>query len=136
MSGNPVPLTLQDPLQIDEARRACQEIARQRQSARQTFETANEKLANAERDYRKARSVKYVENTGAPSAGMRDALVDAETADERYERDVARGVVEAAQERLKEIDAQRASLHRLIDWSARLDPYAVEQRHDQVRSAA
>lgn len=126
MSGNPQPLVLEDPLQIDEARRACQEIARQRQSARENFERANATLAEKERDYRKARALRYVENTGAPSAGMRDSLVDSETADERYERDVARGVVEAAQERLKEIDGQRASLHRLIDWSAALDPFAVQ----------
>jgi hypothetical protein len=126
MSGNPTALTLEDPLQVDEARRATRIIAVRRRAAREALREAEEGLAEAERLYRKARAVAYVVNKGAPSAGMRDAMVDDETADARYERDVARGLVNAQSELLKELDGERASLHRLIDWSMKLDPYAVE----------
>jgi hypothetical protein len=135
MTANPVPLILNDPLQIDEARKACQVIAQQRHGAREALERAVTVLAEKERLYRRARAVAYVENTGAPSAGMRDALVDDATADARYARDVARGVVDAQVERLKEIDGQRASLHRLVDWSMRLDPFAQDDRGEQRRAA-
>lgn len=133
MSANPVALRLDDALQVDEARSACHIIAQRRRGAREALERAETTLADRERDYRRARAVAYVENTSAPSAGMRDALVDDQTADARYARDVSRGLVNASEELLKEIDGERASLHRLIDWSAKLDPYAAEgQREGRV----
>lgn len=136
MTANPQALHLQDALQIDEARHACQAIAGQRRAARDQLSAALERLANREREYRKARAVAYVEHASAPSAGMRDAMVDEATADARYERDVAKGMVEAAEQLLSQIDAERASLHRLIDWSARLDPYATEGQREPVRRVA
>lgn len=119
---NTVSLTLDDPLQIDEARRACQMIAERRRAARKELQKATENLAEKERLYRKRRSVCYVENLSAPAAGMRDAIVDDEAANERYARDLAKGLVQTQEELLKEIDAERASLHQLITWSRQLDP--------------
>lgn len=129
MPGNPQALVLRDALQIDEARAACQAIAGQRRAARHQLETALERLAERERDYRKARAVAYVRNESAPSAGMRDATVDAETAEHRYERDVAKGLVEVAEELLRQIDAERASLHRLIEFSIRM--FSALEGHEE-----
>lgn len=136
MSGNTVSLTLEDPLQVDEARRACQVIAERRRAARKALGDAMDDLAEKERLYRRRRAVCYVENVGAPSAGMRDSIVDDEAADQRYDRDLAKGLVEMQQELLKEIDAERASLHRLVDWSMKLDPGpGSEQASEGYRSA-
>lgn len=126
VSGNPTALRLEDALQIDEARRAVHILAVRRREARIELQKAEDKLADRERDYRKARAVAYVMHAQAASAGARDAAVDEATADARYDRDVARGVVRSQEELLKEIDGERASLHRLIDWSSRLDPYAAD----------
>lgn len=123
MPGNPQALVLRDALQIDEARAACQAIAGQRRAARHQLETALERLAERERDYRKARAVAYVRNESAPSAG------DAETAEHRYERDVAKGLVEVAEELLRQIDAERASLHRLIEFSIRM--FSALEGHEE-----
>lgn len=120
MPGNPQALVLRDALQIDEARAACQAIAGQRRAARHQLETALERLAERERDYRKARAVAYVRNESAPSAGMRDATVDAET---------AKGLVEVAEELLRQIDAERASLHRLIEFSIRM--FSALEGHEE-----
>lgn len=123
---------LEQPLDFQDARAAARTFAEQRGEARRTLEGAYLKLADAERDYRRARmqariSAPKVER-GEVTAGDRDDHVDSATADERRERDVARYTVEITKERLAELDATRASFHRLVEWSAKIDPAATEDR--------
>jgi hypothetical protein len=127
-----VEFSLEQPLDYEDARAAARQFAEQRSQARQVLEGAYAKLADAERDYRLARArarrdAPKVER-GEVTAGDRDDAVDAATAEERRERDVARFTVELTKERLEEIDATRASFHRLLEWSAKIDPAAAENR--------
>ena len=55
-----------------------------------------QKASEAERDYRKLKSNKFVEAKGREGlAAEKAAWVDAECADKRYERDLAQGMVQA-----------------------------------------
>lgn len=130
----PQPMELRDPLDYEEARAAYKESGRQRRDARVELERRIADLAEKERLYRVARAQAYV-TVDAPAAGERDAKVDEKASGARRDRDIAKGMVDAAKERLAEIDADRASLHRLVEWSMRLDPYAQEQRRQEARAA-
>jgi hypothetical protein len=75
-------------------------------------ETA-ESLAQAESAYRKAKALAWVDNpTG--TAKQREAKVDADTADLRYERDVADGVRRAAIESVRARATQISALQSLL----------------------
>lgn len=121
------PYELAQPLDMHDARDAARRFGEQRREARKQLERCHGALAEAERAYRKARAQAYV-IVDAPTAGARDAEVDERTADLRYERDIAKGLIEAAKERLNEIDGERASFHQLTSWSARVDVMASEER--------
>jgi hypothetical protein len=130
---NPIPLSLTapfafgQPLDQDDARQALRMVAEQRHQARDWYQRAIEQRADMERVYRKARAAAWARHTDGTAKEREDQVNDV-TADARYERDVADGIVRAALERLAEVDGERASLHRLIDWSMRLDPHAQEGR--------
>jgi hypothetical protein len=98
-----------------------------RRSARAQLETAIEAHAEAEREYRRGRARAYV-TVEAKTAGERDSKVDDMAADLRYVRDVKKGLVDAAKEKLAEVDGERASFHRLLEWSMRVDAFAQENR--------
>jgi len=120
----PQPFILDDPLDYESGRLAAKTLNDRRVLARQELEKATEKLVDAERDYRKGRARKIGDATG--TALEKKEWLDGETADLRHKRDGAEWAVKIIQERLAELDAQRASLHRLLEWSARLDPHAAE----------
>lgn len=126
MSRNPIPLALDQPfrfdqpIDMDDARQALRACAENRHQAREWLQRATLDRAEKEREYRKerARAWSSVEGT----AKEKEDAVNDKTADQRYARDVAEGVIKAAQERLEEVDAERSSLHRLIDWSMKIAP--------------
>lgn len=107
-----------------QAQEGLHDIARRRRAARDELEKAHVALADTEAAYRRARAVAYA-NVEGPNATARDAFVDATTAGERRARDIAKGRIDIARAALDEIDGERASLHRLIEWSMRLDPTAL-----------
>jgi hypothetical protein len=125
MSRNPIPLELgsgfrfDQPLDADDARKALHMVAEQRRQARDWYERALEQRAAKERDYRQARARAWTLHTNGTAKEREDAVNDT-TAPARYDRDVADGIVRAALERLAEVDGERASLHRLCDWSMRM----------------
>lgn len=122
---NPIPLSLTEPfkfsqpLDVADARQALRDCANNRRQAREWFQRASEDAADKEREYRKARARAWLTVVGDTAKQKEDNVRDM-TADLCYERDVALGVVKAAQERLEEVDAERASVHRLVDWSIKI----------------
>ena len=115
------------PLDMEDARQAYRESGRQRFDARAALEVAIDHAADAEREYRKGLAQAFVRAEG-DTAAMREADARSRAADLSYARDKARDMVKAAQERLNEIDANRQSLNRLVEWSQRIDPMAMEDR--------
>lgn len=127
-------LPLGAPLDYESFRDGARDLAGRRRDARQQLERAVRDHAEAECEYRKARAQAYVVVDGATVA-EREVQVDERTAELRMRRDISKGMIDVAREHLAEIDAERASLHRLADWSAKVDPTASEDR-DPVRRAA
>lgn len=127
----PQPMTLTEPLDFEDAREAMKALAEQRKKTRGEFEQATGRLVDAEREYRKGRALARVKCEGSTAADRKDEI-DAATADLRHVRDGAEWAVKICQEKLQEIDAQRASVHRLVEWSMRLDPFAQEQREPRA----
>lgn len=128
----PQPFTLSDPIDYEDGRAALKEINLRRSAAREDLEKATGMLVDAERDYRKLRAEKIGQAEG--TAVEKKEWLDGETADARHKRDGAEWAVKIVQERLAELDAQRASLHRLIEWSMKFDPLAA-QTHAMSRAA-
>lgn len=129
------------PLDMEDARKASRAFAEMRRSARRDLENAlaeqdklDEDAAEKKKAHRKARARAYLTVEGR-NAGERDAKVDNEVAEYEYDREVAERLAKAqrerialAKEKLEEIDGERASFHRLVEWSMRVDAFAQEQR--------
>ena len=133
--SNPKLYQLSDPLDMEDARAAYKALGEQRKSAREAYERAFDRSADAEREYRKALAQAFVSVEGG-TAAEREANARAKVSDLSYQRDLSTGLIKVAHERLNEIDAHRQSLNRLVDWSRAIDPMAAEQREPHVRSAA
>lgn len=69
--------------------------------------------ADKEREYRKARALAWVNNTEG-TAGFREAQVDADTADLRYERDLAEKLERAAIEKIRGVRQEISALQTLL----------------------
>lgn len=89
---------------IEEARR----LSRQLDNGLDVLRSTVEECAEAERQYRKAKALCWLEAEGR-TAAEREAWVDSETADLRFERDVQDGLKRAAIESVR-ARAQQISL--------------------------
>jgi len=119
VSGFLGPLLLEQPLAIDEARRASHALAQQRRAAEMDLDRLTRDAAEKERLYRKAFAQAFLVAEGA-SAAQREAHAKAASADAAYERDLAAGLVKACIERLRGLEGERAQLRQLSDWSMRM----------------
>lgn len=120
-------LPLGAPLDYESFRDGARDLATRRRAAREQLERAVRDHADAECAYRKGRAQAYVIVDGK-TVDEKKVNVDDRTAALASARDIAKGMIEVARELLSEIDAERASLHRLADWSLKLDPAAAEDR--------
>jgi hypothetical protein len=115
---NPAALTLEQPLDIDDARRASRRLAELRRDAENSHEQFAKEAAEAERTYRKVYSMAFVQATG--TAAEREAKAKAIAADEAYERDLKASMVKVQVERLRGLEGERSQLKSLTEWSMRL----------------
>lgn len=110
--------------------------------ARDRIKDAEEELekrltekAEAERDYRKQLSEAYLRRKSeGRGSGEAELLSKGDVTELSFRRDLADGLVKAALEALENRRGDRASLHRLVEWSSKVNPDA-EQR-EPLRSAA
>lgn len=113
------------PYDFGQARTAVQTASEAMKAAEQFRRDASKDLAEAERTYRVALARKIVEVHGDGSAWTVSqdlARGDKAVADLRYERDVAKGVLDAAETVAWRHTADRRDLSKLIDWSMRVAP--------------
>jgi hypothetical protein len=119
-----MPFIMDEPLDYESGRVALKTINSRRMDALRDLENATQELTEAERAYRKERARVIGDLDG--TALEKQVKLDGDTADFRHRRDGAEWAVKIIQERLRELDGQRASLHRLVEWSSRFDPHAAE----------
>lgn len=112
-------LTLEQPLDIDDARRASRRLAELRRDAEDTHEKLTKEAAEAERVYRKKYAQEFIQATG--TAGEREAKAKAGAADEAYGRDLKAGMVKVQVERLRGLEGERSQLKSLTEWSMRMN---------------
>ena len=113
------PLLLENPLEIDEARRASHALAQQRRAAETRLEELATEAAEAERAYRKKLAQSFLVAEG-DTAAMREAHAKSLAADAGYQRDLKVGLVKAQQERLRGLEGERSQLKTIAEWSARM----------------
>lgn len=132
---NPSRLTLEQPLDIDDGRKASRRLAEVRRDAEDEHEKAITTAANAEANARKAYAEAFIQAQG--TAAEREAKARAEAADEFRQRDITAGMVKVWAERLRGLEGERSMLKSLIDWSAREAerPAPDGQIHGQRRAA-
>lgn len=128
--SNPRPLVLEQPLDIDDARRASRRLADQRRAAEERLDVLVREAAEAEATYRKALAQEFVKVTG--TAAEREALARAAVADRSYERDLKAGMVKAQTERLRGLEGERSMLKSLVEWSMRIN----EETRERIGAAA
>jgi hypothetical protein len=126
--NNPTRLHLEDPLEIDEARRAARRMSEVRRAAEHDHEQAVEKAADAEAAYRKAYSQAFIKATG--TAAEREAIAKADSAKECRERDITAGMVKVSRRtaqgpRRGAVDAEELDGLVPDDLGARMSPVHV-----------
>ena len=116
---NPSAFTLEEPLSLDDARRASVALARQRREAENAHERFVAEAAESEHAYRKRLAQEIVKAEGTSAA--REAIARSEAADEARERDISAGMVRVQLERLRGLEGERSQLKSLCEWSMRLN---------------
>ena len=113
------------PFEIEDARAAAHKASEQQRGVEDSIRDASRNLAEAERQYRLALTTRilylHAQDKVAWTACEAIARGEASVADLRYKRDVAKGILEAAQQQAYTFAADRRDLHRLIEWSQRRD---------------
>jgi hypothetical protein len=112
------------PLEIQDAREAAYRASEKQREVEDQIVMASADLATAERAYRRRLSERIVElkADGTAVTACRDiALGEQDVSNLRYDRDVAKGVLEAAQQQAYRRGADRSDVNLLLDWSMRRD---------------
>lgn len=97
-----------------EAAREVRRLSSLLDSGLEVLRTSSEQLAKTEAAYRKAKALAWVNNTEG-TVREREAKVDADTADKRYERDVAEGLRRAALESVRARATQISAIQSLLN---------------------
>ena len=113
------------PFEIEDARAAAHKASEQQRGVEDSIRDASRKLADAERRYRLKLTETifrlHADEGVAWTACDVIARGEVDVARLRYDRDVAKGILEAIQQQAFAFAADRRDLHRLIEWSQRRD---------------
>ena len=127
MSDATVP-TMHEPMSYAECEQRMQTMAQRIRDAEKALGTASEDAANAEAVYRKSLGERFA---ALRSEGVAVEAAKIQAHGELFnlsrERDIAAGRVRKALEVLEDRRGERASLHKLVDWSGGVD--VIERRN-------
>lgn len=132
MSGraNPVPMRFVDPLDYEDARQALKASAERIRAAEDRLEESINEAAEAEAEYRRqlARKMIHLRTTSDHAIGKplgateaeKIAKGDPEVTAYSQARDIKREMIKHAFGVLEDRRGDRASLHKIVDWSAKV----------------
>lgn len=113
------------PLDIPDAREAAHKASELQREVENGIRRASRNLAEAERQYRLKLTTRilhlHAQDKLAITMCGEVARGESEVADLRYKRDVAKGVLEAAQQQAYRYAADRRDLDTLLNWSRARD---------------
>jgi hypothetical protein len=117
----------QPHLDFQEIRTAAHQLGQKRREARRDYERYADHAAEGERKYRKTLAIAFVEARAKEGVTAVQAELEAASraADARYERDIAQSMAKSALLRIEELEADRAMLRQLGDWSQRMEGVAA-----------
>jgi hypothetical protein len=112
------------PLDYADARRRVHQLSQARRDTERKLGEAIKDAAEKEGVYRSTLATEIVKakTEHGATVGVEVAKGSKSVVDARIDRDIASGVVDGYKERLRLHDQDRASLHRLIEWSMRVNP--------------
>lgn len=109
-------------LSFDEIRSAAHDLAELRRQARRDYEKRSLEAAEAEREYHQRKAVEFAKaRSQEKGVGESEIIANGESAGKRHARDVAQALAKAALLRIEELEADRAMLRQLGDWSQRME---------------
>jgi hypothetical protein len=113
-----------EPYDYAGARRAVMSATRERRQAERDFRAAVKEKGEAQAEYRRLKARATLEAKKEHGSTIAETLAQGtEPVAAAYERRIiAEGLEKAAGERLRLCSEDRASLHRLIEWSRESDP--------------
>jgi len=109
-------------LSFEEIRSAAHDLAAMRRRARESYERHITEAADAEKEYRKRLAIAFASHRAHDKgAGEAETLAQGDVAEWRHKRDIAQGMAKADLLRIEELEADRAMLRQLGDWSKELE---------------
>lgn len=106
------------PLDLHDFRRRAERITKARDVARKDAERYGREEADAEFEYRKRKAASFgayrVQEKGVAEA---EILAEGDVAEWRHKRDLAKVLRRSAEERIAELEANRAMLRMDAEWS-------------------
>lgn len=99
---------------LDDAGREVNRLSKLLEKGLDQLRDSAQEVAEAERAYRKAKAVAWVEHTEG-TAAFREAQVNAATSDLRYTRDLADGTRRAALEAVRSRQTQISAIQSLLN---------------------
>lgn len=126
--ANPAPMRFKDPLEFEDARQALRASAERIRAAEDEIETQITRAAEADAEYHRALARKVISLRTDEESPMRatEAELCARGSEEVSQyaqaRDIERDRVKLCFAILEDRRGDRASLHKVVDWSMRAAP--------------
>jgi septal ring factor EnvC (AmiA/AmiB activator) len=109
-------------LSFDEIRGAARDLAENRRRARRDYQKHAEEASDGEREYRKRLAIALAQyRSEGKGAGESEILAQGDVADWRHRRDLAQAMARADLLRIEELEADRAMLRQLAEFSKELE---------------
>lgn len=113
-------------LSLDDFRAQARILQQARKQARANYEAYRQEEAEADRDYRIVKATALAEHRAAGMTGDQAKIqAEADCAPQKLKRDLANAKAKGALLRVEELEADKAVLRSIADWSQRIDGVAA-----------
>lgn len=112
----------QPTLSLDEFRRQSNTLQYERITARVRYEEHAAEEAQADHDYRVKRATEFARcKSLGMTAGQAEIQADADAAPLKLKRDLAKSKAKGSLLRIEQLEADRATLRSIAEWSQRIE---------------
>jgi len=112
----------QPTLTLDEFRAKANAMQQARSDARRDYERYAEQEADADRTYRQTLAQAFATaRAGDMTAAQSDVEAHSKASDAKHTRDLAKSMAKSALLRIEALEADRATLRSIAEWSQRID---------------